>query len=133
MRQTTTAEVRLDPGKAARFSASARSTDLCDFCCARGTRFTVAHDGRRGKPWPTTARRPGNVGLSPLDEFDQIALWGQQENDAASVECGRGDGPADRHASLLPATREFSIQIFDLVTQVIHPAPAAADDGVDRA
>jgi hypothetical protein len=39
-------------GEAARFNASARSTDWFDTCCARAARFTVAHDGRRGDPWP---------------------------------------------------------------------------------
>src|SRR5947207_3426251 len=51
-RQTTTAKVRLEAGKAECFSASAQSTDWFDSCCARGARFTVAHDGRRGDPWP---------------------------------------------------------------------------------
>jgi hypothetical protein len=63
MRQTTTAKVRLDAGKAARFSASAQSTDWFDSCCARGARFTVAHDGRRGDPWPHNHADPANVGL----------------------------------------------------------------------
>jgi len=52
MRQTTTAKVRFEAGKPARFSALAQSTDWFDPCCARGARFTVAHDGRRGDPWP---------------------------------------------------------------------------------
>ena len=42
MRQATTAKVRLDAGKAARFSASAQSTDWFDSCCARRARFAVA-------------------------------------------------------------------------------------------
>ena len=50
MRQTTTAKVRLDAGKAARFSASAQPVDWFDL----GTRCAiyVACDGRRGDPWP---------------------------------------------------------------------------------
>jgi len=51
MRQTTTAKVRLDAGKAARFSASAQSTEWLVSRCARGARFTIAHDRRRRKPW----------------------------------------------------------------------------------
>ena len=62
MRQTTTVEVRLDIGKAARFSASAQSTDWFDAWRARDARFTVAQDGRRGDDGPTTTRNRGNVG-----------------------------------------------------------------------
>jgi hypothetical protein len=63
MRQTTTAKVRLDAGKAARFSASAQSTDWVVSRCARGARFTIAHDGRRGKPWPHSHTESGECRL----------------------------------------------------------------------
>ena len=65
MRQTTTAKVRLDAGKAARFSASGQSTDWFDSCCACGARFTVAHDGRRGDPWPHNHAESGECRLKP--------------------------------------------------------------------
>jgi hypothetical protein len=64
MRQTTTAKVRLDAGKAVRFSASAQSTDWFDSCCARHVRFTVVQGAGWGDPGPTTAGNPGNVGPS---------------------------------------------------------------------
>jgi hypothetical protein len=71
--------------------------------------------------------------LSPFQEFDQIALWGQQKHDTTSAKCGGGNGFAQGHAPVLPTALKFSIQIYDLVTQMIYPAPAAADDGIDRA
>ena len=52
-------KVRLDAGKAARFSASAQSTDWFDSCGARGARFTVAHDGPRRDPWPHNRAESG--------------------------------------------------------------------------
>src|ERR1700756_3724285 len=71
--------------------------------------------------------------LRPLEQFDKITLRGQQEYDATSIERGSGNGSAQGHAPLPSATREFSIQILDLITQMIHAAPAAADDGIDGA
>jgi hypothetical protein len=43
-------------------SRRCKATDWFDSCGARGARFTVAHHGRRGDPWPTTTPNPGNVG-----------------------------------------------------------------------
>jgi hypothetical protein len=68
MRQTTTAKVRLDAGKAARFSASAQSTDWFDSCCARGARFTVAQDGRWGDPWPPNHAESGECRFIAEDQ-----------------------------------------------------------------
>jgi hypothetical protein len=59
MGQATTAKVRLDAGKAARFSASAQSTDWFDSCCARRARFAVARAGRRCDPWPHSHAESG--------------------------------------------------------------------------
>src|SRR5271166_5356997 len=68
-----------------------------------------------------------------LDELDEIALRRQQEDDAAPVECGGGDGFANRHTPPLPATCNLPVQVINFVTQMIHPTTVAADDAVDRA
>jgi hypothetical protein len=60
----STAKLRLDAGKTARFSASTQSTGSSTTRCGRGARFTVAQDARRGDPDRTTTRNPGNVGLN---------------------------------------------------------------------
>jgi hypothetical protein len=60
--QATTAKVRLDTGKPARFSASAQSTGWFTACCARGARYTIAQDTRRGDHGPQPTRNRGNVG-----------------------------------------------------------------------
>ena len=63
MRQATTGEVRLDERKAARLSASAQS--IGGFDRLLRTRCAICHCPRRpkGRPWPPTTRKPGNVGL----------------------------------------------------------------------
>jgi hypothetical protein len=58
MRQPTTAEVRLDAGKAARFSASAQST-----LAAHAVRdLPLPTTGEGAILGPTTTPNPGNVG-----------------------------------------------------------------------
>jgi hypothetical protein len=62
MRQTTTAKVRLDAGKAERFSASAQSTAGFDrFLPARGAIFRCPRRVK-GRSGPTTTRNLKNVG-----------------------------------------------------------------------
>jgi hypothetical protein len=68
--QTTTAKMRLEAGKAARFSASAQSTDWFDSCCARGAQFTVARAGRRCDPWPHNHAESGEC------RFSIGGVWG---------------------------------------------------------
>jgi hypothetical protein len=62
MQQTTVAEVRLDAGRAARFSASVRSTG--GFDRLPRTRCAICRCSRRpkGRSWSQTIRNPGNVG-----------------------------------------------------------------------
>jgi hypothetical protein len=46
-----------------RVSAPRRSQLIGSTLASRGARFTVAHDGRRGDPWPHNQAESGNVGL----------------------------------------------------------------------
>jgi hypothetical protein len=60
-RQTTTAKVRPDEGKAARFLPR-RSQLACSTArCGRGARFIVAEDTPKGQSWRHNTRNPRNV------------------------------------------------------------------------
>jgi hypothetical protein len=62
MGQTTTAKVRLEAGKAARFSASAQSTDWFDPCAHAERDLPLPAPGEGAILGPTTTPNPGNVG-----------------------------------------------------------------------
>ena len=66
MQQTTAAEVRLDAGRAARFSASVRSTGGFDRLPRTRCAIAVAQDARRDDLGLATTRNPGDVDLFHL-------------------------------------------------------------------
>jgi hypothetical protein len=61
MRQTTTAKVRLDAGKAARFSASAQPTDWCGLAANAVGDLPLPTTGEGAILGPTTTPNPENV------------------------------------------------------------------------
>jgi hypothetical protein len=62
MGQTTTAKVRLEAGKPARFSASAQSTDWFDLAVHAVRDLPLPTTGEGEILGPTTTPNPGNVG-----------------------------------------------------------------------
>jgi hypothetical protein len=71
-------KAKAQSGKVARFSASAQSIDWFDPCCARGARFTVAHNGRRGEPWPHNHAESGECRINPVgNEFSFVSPDGK--------------------------------------------------------
>ena len=62
IRQTETAEVRLDQGRTARSSASARSTARFGVYCARSARLLLPKEAQGPDHGLYTLGNPGNVG-----------------------------------------------------------------------
>jgi hypothetical protein len=62
MDDPTIAEVRLDPGRAEGFRASAQLTGGFDRLGPHGARFAIAQDAQRDHACPTITQSPGNVG-----------------------------------------------------------------------
>ena len=96
MRQRmTTAEVRLDHGKAARINVSAQSTGGFDRLMPQRSLIAVAQDAQRDHPGPTTIGNPGNVGSEQRTAEDAM-----DNHPTISTEPGSGSPALPSHPAL---------------------------------
>jgi hypothetical protein len=94
MRQTTTAEVRLDVGKAAHLSALVQPTVVSTVCCAFQRSHYLAQDARRRDPASKPAEIWGmsvkDVGQIYFDLFLMVGITAVQSTTSTSIGISKG-------------------------------------------
>lgn len=67
------------------------------------------------------------IGSGRGEQFDQVSLRRQEEDDSPTVERRGRHWPAERHAALCSKAGDLRIKIVDFVAQVVETAALAAN------